>query len=407
MATTCVPISPKPDLLALPGEIRNKIYRMLLTTRYNFPIDFSRTPLSLYPAILRVNRQINQEATNILHGDNFWIIAQINVRHWPESNADLPFVSRKNPSHIKYPALHVTLDLPRETAATESTSLIMGVESLPAFLHELRRRNSVSGGRAGGLKAASLTLRLYSSPFHSQQKLRSTCLEPFTLVRGFGKYSVMGEPDQTSHLEDMMSRATSPFKDTGVIKGIAMDYLAQGDEAYFLGNCLRAYAYYNFGKGFLGHAHKSLLAYRRTQGQHSNTQRARDQSELQGTSGILTAHRMRPLMVMGEHSWVMAGDKVQSLDPRYLPKVEQVGVMLCRAFSCANHGDGKESEALVRGACKLEVTKQDFVQVLLGVCPEPLRERMGIDKEKMAGILKLKDECDEISCKQKERDEST
>lgn len=173
MATTCVPTSPKSGFLALPGEIRNEIYRMLLTTRYTFPNDFLKTPLSLHPAILRVNRQINEEATNVLHGDNYWIIAQINIHQWPGANAIIPFVSRKDPSHIKYPALHVKLDLLCESMATESTTLIMGVESLPFFLHELRSR-SVSGGRADDLKAAGLALRLYSSPFHSQQKLRST-----------------------------------------------------------------------------------------------------------------------------------------------------------------------------------------------------------------------------------------
>ena len=406
MATTYVPTSPNPGVLALPGEIRNEIYRMLLTTRYTFPNDPYETSISLHPAILSVNRQINQEATNVLHGDNFWIIAQINVRQWPKSNAFIPFVSRKDPSHIKYPALHVKLDLPRETMPTESTTLIMGVESLPFLLHELRRR-SISGDIADDLKAAGLTLRLYSSPFHSQQKLRSTCLEPFTLVRGFGKYSVIGKPDQTSHLEDMISRAISPFKDTGVVKGIAMDYLAQGDEAYSQGKWFMAHAYYSFGKSFLRHAGESLLAYRRTQGHYSHVQRVRDDFEMETARGVLMAHHMRPLMVKGKHKLIIRAGEHSLLGPPFLPKVEQVGVMLCRALSCASVGDEKEWQASIMGACKLEVTMHDFVQMVLSVCPEPLREFMRVREEFFAGLFKMKNQYDEVRCKEKREDEST
>ena len=377
---------------------------MLLTTRYTFPFELSKNPLLLHPAILRVNRQINEEATNVLHGDNFWIIAQINVRQWPKADAIFPFVSRKDPSHIKYPALHVKLDLPCETTATESTTLIMGVESLPFFLHELRR-NSATGG---SLKAAGLTLRLCSSPFHSQPKLQSTCLEPFTLVRGFGKYSVTGEPDPmwTWYREDIMSRATSPFKDAGFIKGIAMEYLAQGDDAYFLGNRIMACAYYEIGRVFLKHASESLLAYTRTQPQYPHAQRASENLEIQTARGVLMAHSLRPLVVMGRHSSIITAGRSWIFGPQFLPKVEQVGVMVCRALSYTVLGDSKETMVLIVDACKLEFTNSDFVQVLLDICPGPLRESVRVDKF-VATISKMKDECDERRCKRKREDEST
>ncbi|CAF9911873.1 hypothetical protein IMSHALPRED_010605 [Imshaugia aleurites] len=412
MAATYIPTSPKPGLLAIPGEIRNEIYRILLTTRYNFPNhDISRTALSLHPAILRVNRQINEEAINVLHGDNFWIIAQINVCQWPHqpgANATLPFVSRKDPSHIKYPALHVHLDLPRENSATESTTLIMGVESLPFFLHNLRGPPG-SIHSADDLKAAALTLKVYSSPFHAQPKLQSKCLEPFTLVRGFGKYSVMGEPDPlwTWHCEDMMSRATSPFKDAGVVKNIAMDYLAQGDDAYSVGNCLMAYACYGMGVKFVKHAYESLLAYTRTQPHYPHAQQAREQFELEVALGVLRAHSLRPLVALGHHECVTAAGGASLLGTRSLTKVEKVGVIFCRAISYAGLGDRKGWKDSSVDACKLEVTKDDFVQVLLDVCPENLRELMRLGKGCMDLILKLKYMADERRCKEKRRDEST
>ena len=399
MATTYVATSPKPSLLTLPGEIRNEIYRLLLTTRYNLPCYDKPTAQSLHPAILRVNRQINKEATNVLHGDNFWIIAQVNIHQWSEAIAVLPFVTKKDPSHIRYPALHVTLDPLLETTATESTTMIMGVESLPFFIHKLR----MSGRSAiGGLMTVGLTLRLYTSPFHSQPKLQSKCLEPFTLVRGFGKYTVRGDPDPiwSWHREDMMSRATSPFKDAGAIRGIAMGYLAQGDDAYSLGNFITAYAFYEIGRVFLEHASKSLLAYIRTQAQYSHSQQAREKFEIDKAQGVLRAHTLRPLVAIHRHRAVISACKSSKLDPRFLTEVEQVGVIFCKALSCASLGERKEEKALIVRACNLEVTKHDFVQVILDVCPEPLH------KKYMARILKSKNMYDMRRCKRKRKGKS-
>ena len=281
----------------------------------------------------------------------------------------------------------------------------MGVESLPFFLHNLRGSPG-SFHSADDLKAAALTLKVYSSPFHSQPKLQSKCLEPFTLVRGFGKYSVMGEPDPpwTWHCEDMTSRATSPFKDAGVVKDIAMDYLAQGDDAYSVGNCLMAYACYEMGAKFVKHAAESLLAYIRTQPHYPHAQRARERCELDAAMRVLRAHSLRPLVALGYHKCVIAAGRGSLLGTRSLTKVEKVGVMFCKAISYAGLGDRKGWKDSSVDACKLEVTKDDFVQVLLDVCPENLRELMRLGQGCMDFFLKSKDMADE---KEKRRDENT
>ena len=49
----------------------------------------------------------------------------------------------------------------------------------------------------------------------------------------------------------------------------------------------------------------------------------------------------------------------------------------------------------------------DFVQVVPGVCPEPLRDCMRMDKSEMARSFKMKDVYDEKRCEQNRRDEST
>lgn len=82
-------------------------------------------------------------------------------------------------------------------------------------------------------------------------------------------------------------------------------------------------------------------------------------------------------------------------------------MILCTALFCASLDDRKEENALILSVCKLEATNYDFIQVVLGVCPEPLREYMRIDKDYMARIVKVKDLYDGKRCKQEKRDEST
>ena len=77
-----------------PGELRNIIYRMLLSNKYahqrgrpNLPplLRSAGTPklAPLHPNILQCNHQIYDEAINILHGENIWIVAKIDVHFWP------------------------------------------------------------------------------------------------------------------------------------------------------------------------------------------------------------------------------------------------------------------------------------------------------------------------------------
>ena len=68
----------KLNLLNIHVEIRNEIYRMVLTTQYAFHPDrngFGRVKT----ALLCVNRKIHTEATDVLQGPNVWIVARINM----------------------------------------------------------------------------------------------------------------------------------------------------------------------------------------------------------------------------------------------------------------------------------------------------------------------------------------
>ena len=76
-----------PPLLRLPGEIRNSIYRILLT--HHTPIDFARR-LKYH---LTLNKQIYAEARVILYTENEFMIM---ARSWPRQGGIL-----KNPNRFK------------------------------------------------------------------------------------------------------------------------------------------------------------------------------------------------------------------------------------------------------------------------------------------------------------------
>ena len=137
MTTTHVSAILKPGLLTIPDEIRNEIYRMLLTTPYAYQQNTIKYA-PLHPAILQTNRQIHTEAVNILHGENIWIIANINAGDWPPDAERVPTVSKKHAGNIKHPALHIDFEMPI-TAETPQphVTLIMGEESIEGFLETL------------------------------------------------------------------------------------------------------------------------------------------------------------------------------------------------------------------------------------------------------------------------------
>ena len=181
MATTRILPPPKPGYFTLPGEMRNAIYRMLLTKPYARQHD-SIIYAPLHPAILRVNRQLYAEAVNILHGENIWIIATIDASMWPRITAIVPNVSRKGVGNIKYPALHITFGVPTTTSATKTTKtqvtfIMEGEESIEHFLRTLLKMAS-NPDTNEDFKASSLDLTLCKTPFHTESKLHSTCLLP-------------------------------------------------------------------------------------------------------------------------------------------------------------------------------------------------------------------------------------
>jgi hypothetical protein len=68
-----------PTFLGIPFEIREKIYRMLLTTAKCTTLEPTTLTLRfhLQPAILRINKQTSDEATTILYQKNHFVVLDV------------------------------------------------------------------------------------------------------------------------------------------------------------------------------------------------------------------------------------------------------------------------------------------------------------------------------------------
>ncbi len=235
----------------MPGEIRNAIYRILLIKTYAWQ-QKTRACSPLYPAILRANRQIYEEAVNILHGENIWIIAEINACYWPRFAAIMPKVSRKDPGNIKHPALHIKFAtlIPSE-APQQHVTFIMGGAILWYFILVLWRLSKDSRTK-DAFGASSLELTLCETPFHTTSGLQSICLRPFGLVYGLRSLVIHGKVEPAC-VEELLHRAASPSKDAAQIQDVLRGYLDKGDKAYLAGEWRSALAYYVRASKLLWH----------------------------------------------------------------------------------------------------------------------------------------------------------
>ncbi|MCJ1407501.1 hypothetical protein MMC19_001572 [Ptychographa xylographoides] len=78
MADTTIGVTPDAakdifPFLQLPGELRNEIYRMLLHARYTLVSLQPLQRFGMHPAILRVSRQLYEEAKGILYHENKFV----------------------------------------------------------------------------------------------------------------------------------------------------------------------------------------------------------------------------------------------------------------------------------------------------------------------------------------------
>lgn len=266
----------KPSLLTIPGEIRNKIWRMLLTTSYAFKEPISEgdreAHYEVQLAILRVNRQIYNETRSILREGNMWIFLCIAMPKEPvyyvDEIARLPVVSRSVCTEglneiqncylgMNSHALNIIFypDYNYWHENYDCHIMIMGPESLPYLLQLLYAELYIQYFK---LSNTFLEMHLGQSACFAHSRLRKEILEPFSAARGFRSVFIHDNKDET-FASSLMVKMKSPWGSTTELLDFSDAYLRRGDAAAAAGLTKAASLYYEQGYQFTFFAGQSYI----------------------------------------------------------------------------------------------------------------------------------------------------
>lgn len=128
--------------LELPGEIRNQIYRQLLTLPdISSPRRLGDPPL--YPRFLETCRQVHQEGRQILYGSNVFL-AHFNLltglprlRHYYDTISSTPLISLIRRFHFR-----MRLDCDPNFSTQSARDAFSGVEELTVEVFQAQYGNS-------------------------------------------------------------------------------------------------------------------------------------------------------------------------------------------------------------------------------------------------------------------------
>ena len=202
--------NPHLHFLGLPGEIREQIYREVLSTansrrdlghgcsEYQFDVD-----------ILRANRQIYNEAKRIQEENVFVKI----TTPWPEAEGHIStegrvpmLASGENAQRFEAYRLHVSIDTPGVFAGNETHSMIICGDDLVAFTRMWHFSNLNHQGLNRHLR-----LRLHIQDPYDQErkipkKLQQSLLMPFGVIKNLDRICIKG-PKLLSSIKDALIAA--------------------------------------------------------------------------------------------------------------------------------------------------------------------------------------------------------
>ena len=235
--------------LDLPGETKNLIYRNLLVTRYivarvpnpeylasraesepiDHPPESSSTAVGTLRckniwkaqcgfrlAILRVNRQIHQEAFPIFRDENQWVVLESNKPGFGKALRENGFnvIYCGDVGHIETRILTISVLFPslNLTGAIDSCILWpIDVDQLPRALWT-----------AVGMEEIVLRLCVppgLSETYHADDML----VQPFNLVRGIRSADVIGSPKFAHSLPEVVRE---PYENSAEVLGEMTQYLS-------------------------------------------------------------------------------------------------------------------------------------------------------------------------------------
>ena len=367
MVTTHVSAALKPTFMTMPGEIRNAIYRLLLTNQYTYSQEY-RIRRPLYPAILGTNRQIYRESVSILHGENIWITAKVDARFWPLIPM-LVNVSREDVSKIAYPVLHIDFVMPIATKEPQPyVTMIMdemGIGRFILFLWKISTKKDT----IKDFKTLSLSLTLYETPFHTNAKLQSRLVAPFGLVHGLRNLVIQGQLKPT-WVKEVLNCAETGLKDVVHIRSVSQRLLDGGDKAYFAGKPRSAVGLYWYGRHYLEH-----ILSRRMDEAENQSRPVADFSTLRELLYMMSSHCLRASLAFGNYVGIkMTANRI--LRSGFLPNERRAYLKLCVARAHRAMGEGEDESRMFNEALNTSGDEYAFLTALAELFPKAAPEQM-------------------------------
>lgn len=368
MATVANIPQPKANFLSLPGEIRNIIYRMVLTTQYAYdPVckRFGR----LETTLLHVNRKVRTESTAILHGANIWVYVHLNALMGDHVlfKKMVPLVSQRVPGLMRqgeaivggrfvsyplqlsqrvpgptgHPTLSIKLTVWNDdnyggSVLGESTCILTreSIRFLVCFLWTVTKRdplmNPLGFRTMVDIKTSWLELCLGTSLFYSRTQLQMICLEPFALVGTLEIITIEGDIDHSVQ-QQLLNRMRSPFIMVESAIEVGNDHLQRGNIAQRCGDHREACNVFELGTVYLLHAEYSLVSYKLKK-------RIRYQSDVQvllGFRNVLRSHFSRSKLCLGRFE-LAKKHATKLLENPGITDVDRLNLTLCKI--CAQRG---------------------------------------------------------------------
>jgi hypothetical protein len=198
-----IPIVTKsPDVchfFKLPLELRELIYRMLLTTEY-YPHFASTWPkFHLHPGILLVNRQASAEAMRILYQGNDFIILKVTGVNLLLKSPYIPQFKRLSEKKVTSPVLRIKIAVagrgPRE--GNDQQTVITTLEGLKSIICTMLDLENFSGSHlnAGRVyhRDVSLTLDCNIKAKARCKVLSDLILKPWDEINGLKELVLTGD----------------------------------------------------------------------------------------------------------------------------------------------------------------------------------------------------------------------
>jgi hypothetical protein len=223
---TVIPAIPPSGFYRIPLEIREEIYRMLLTTSYCTHVDATgqRLEFRLHTAILLVNKQISTESARVFYDENQFIVFKVSGHYL--CLQDIPSIKRLSEDRVKTPLLQVAIDVADESRLLPENAISVittsdGMQSVLSAIWNLEKfggYHSILHRVHHGHMKISLNFNLKTRTRY--KALSNLVLKPWETLNGIKELILSGdiEMPMAEHLKAHMLHEPYPNEVTECIE---------------------------------------------------------------------------------------------------------------------------------------------------------------------------------------------